>query len=46
MGGGGGGPFHNPFDIFEQFFSTSGFGGENFYSLLLSLIFLFRAKPS
>ncbi|XP_028798873.1 chaperone protein dnaJ A6 [Neltuma alba] len=27
MGGGGGGPFHNPFDIFESFFGGSAFGG-------------------
>ncbi|KAI9078699.1 hypothetical protein K1719_039342 [Acacia pycnantha] len=27
MGGGGGGPFHNPFDIFESFFGASSFGG-------------------
>ncbi|RWW33686.1 hypothetical protein GW17_00001595 [Ensete ventricosum] len=29
MGGGGGGSdFHSPFDIFEQFFGGSSFGGE------------------
>lgn len=28
MGGGGGGSFHNPFDIFESFFGGSSFGGE------------------
>ncbi|WOL10204.1 hypothetical protein Cni_G18958 [Canna indica] len=27
MGGGGGGDFHNPFDIFEQFFGGGSFGG-------------------
>lgn len=30
MGGGGGGSFHNPFDIFESFFGGSSFGGEMF----------------
>lgn len=29
-GGGGGGGFHNPFDIFEQFFGGSSFGGGSF----------------
>ncbi|XP_054781039.1 chaperone protein dnaJ A6-like [Prosopis cineraria] len=29
MGGGGGGPFHNPFDIFESFFGGSTFGGSS-----------------
>jgi DnaJ-class molecular chaperone len=29
---GGGGDFHNPFDIFEQFFGGGAFGGnENIY---------------
>lgn len=27
--GGGGGPGHNPFDIFESFFGGGGFGGED-----------------
>lgn len=28
-GMGGGGPSHNPFDIFESFFGGGAFGGEN-----------------
>ncbi|KAF7825214.1 dnaJ protein-like protein 1 [Senna tora] len=30
MGGGGGGPFHSPFDIFESFFGGGAFGGGDF----------------
>ncbi|KAF7825212.1 dnaJ protein-like protein 1 [Senna tora] len=29
MGGGGGGPFHSPFDIFDSFFGGGAFGGSS-----------------
>jgi hypothetical protein len=43
---GGGGPFHNPFDIFESFFGGAGFGGErlNFFSFHHIFIFFHLAR--
>ena len=37
--GGGAGPFHNPFDIFESFFGGGSFGGERFTVIFLLFYF-------
>lgn len=37
--GGGGSPFHNPFDLFESFFGGAGFGGETHTFIFLLFYF-------